>query len=420
MEKYEDLKKKIDEEIETEWETVYKISEKTGNIKSNDYDVEIGSTLGFGSLAWVATLIALPFILKGGAIPASIIQPLTTIIPLGVGAAATYGLRKKFKNSERLRKTTSARIQVDKTVEATKLDVENAKTKARISVLKSVKDRLKEQGSIEESLPLEFQKVTPAQDTRTQEEFNASIAAINDAMYEKGADIDTLVTKKTLKERFWRVRDKAQKYTDIPLFGLIGLVAGFAIYNIPLLIANATGAYSISPSILQMFIPGIITAAATTGYAVKKYKDEKAAFEKVNKELLGDDALPEFSNDSEFNRKLENNNVERFDLALRPLIGEQAALRVLSEEEQERYAFNFGTASEGDEESILFKDFQRTPITEATRKHVLEHPEQYQSCPPRIRQGMFYTDEEYEQHVQESLARPLPGEDKGIAITKKK
>ena len=60
--------------------------------------------------------------------------------------------------------------------------------------------------------------------------------------------------------------------------------------------------------------------------------------------------------------------------------------------------------------NILFEDFKPIEITEAMRRDVLEHPERYTNCPPRIRMGNFYTDEEYKQYVEESLNKPLPGD----------
>lgn len=63
-------------------------------------------------------------------------------------------------------------------------------------------------------------------------------------------------------------------------------------------------------------------------------------------------------------------------------------------------------------EEILFADFKPIKITEEMRKDVLEHPEKYINCPPRIRMGKFYTDEEYERYIEESLNRPLPGYEK--------
>ena len=68
----------------------------------------------------------------------------------------------------------------------------------------------------------------------------------------------------------------------------------------------------------------------------------------------------------------------------------------------------------------IFMVGEETRVTKETRQHVLEHPELYSSCPARIRKGQFYTDEEYEQYVEESLNKPLPGEEKGIQFTKRK
>ena len=58
---------------------------------------------------------------------------------------------------------------------------------------------------------------------------------------------------------------------------------------------------------------------------------------------------------------------------------------------------------------IVFMDFKPIKITEEMRKDVLEHPEKYINCPPRIRMGKFYTDEEKEEYLKKSLKRPLPG-----------
>ena len=63
-------------------------------------------------------------------------------------------------------------------------------------------------------------------------------------------------------------------------------------------------------------------------------------------------------------------------------------------------------------QEILFADFKPIKITEEMRKDVLEHPEKNINCPPRIRMGKFYTDEEYERYIEESLNRTLPGDKK--------
>ena len=58
---------------------------------------------------------------------------------------------------------------------------------------------------------------------------------------------------------------------------------------------------------------------------------------------------------------------------------------------------------------ILDYPFSKIQITEKTRNDVLEHPKRYAKCDVRISSGHFYTDEEYEKFIQESLERILPG-----------
>ncbi len=65
-----------------------------------------------------------------------------------------------------------------------------------------------------------------------------------------------------------------------------------------------------------------------------------------------------------------------------------------------------------DGEDILNKDFPPFKVTEATKKDVITNPDRYLNCPPRVRMGLFYTDEEYENYITESLNKPLPGDDK--------
>ena len=229
--------------------------------------------------------------------------------------------------------------------------------------------------------------------------------------------IDKTATKRFLKEKFWRVRNKGQGIIDTGLFGLLGALGTLMIYNMPIIaIQNGIGNYSISIGLLQFFAPAIVGGILGTGYGIKRYTDYKEAFKKVNKDILGEDSLPETISDSERKRKMENNQVERFDLDLEKQIKTASTLRLELEEEKRIKAHKVGEKQE-----ILFEPFPELHITEKTREDVLNHPELYTSCPPRVAQGKFYTDEEYEQHIQESLNRPLPGSDeKGICFKKKR
>lgn len=70
--------------------------------------------------------------------------------------------------------------------------------------------------------------------------------------------------------------------------------------------------------------------------------------------------------------------------------------------------------------NILFVDVKPISITEAMKKDVSKHPEKYINCPPRIRMGKFYTDEELEKYIEDSLNRHLPGDDMSKSLVKKR
>lgn len=409
---YEKAKSRIERQLKRDWEKYYKLTEKIGDIKCNDIDVRVGTTLGVGALIWAAGMIALPAIMNNGIIPFEILQPLCVALPLVGGYAAEEGMFKGFKNKERLKKASSAKTQQERIEHATKFEIARERLLCKIRILESTLKEIEKKETINEDLGLQTTK--DKTDIRSLEELNTSINSIDDLIYEKMGNIDQLATKKVLKKKFWRERDKYQKYFDIPLAGALGFVAGFLVYNIPLIAANAAG-IPVDIPMLQLFAPGIITGVASTGFFVKRNLDYTRAFKNVNKELLGENALPETIDDSEKKRKMANNKVERFDVELSAELSQTSSLATLQEEERAIKQAKYNT---GDD--ILFEDFTPIKVTEATRQHVLENPGLYKNCPPRIQKGMFYTDEEYEKRVEEILSKPLPGgEEKGISFVKK-
>lgn len=67
---------------------------------------------------------------------------------------------------------------------------------------------------------------------------------------------------------------------------------------------------------------------------------------------------------------------------------------------------------------VLETKYPCVRITEETIQYIIEHPEKFVNCDVRIRDGKIYTDEEFEKMVEESLARPLPG-DEGPVLKRK-
>ena len=414
---YDKIKNKLEKEYEENYKKIYNLSEKIGNIKCNDNDITTGSTILLSIFAWAAAMIAMPSILRSGILPFEAIQPLFFTVPLAVGATASKLMSKKFECKERLKRTTKAKSQKSRIEEATKLEIQKEKLLTANKVIEETLDEIESKKIINKM----FANKTVI---RSKEQSQMSLAEIENILEltkennkQQKETIDKTATKKFLKEKFWRVRDKGQGIIDTGLFGLLGALGTLMIYNMPVIaIQNGIGSYNLSIGLLQFLTPAIVGGLLGTGYGIKRYVDYKEAFKKVNKDILGEDSLPETISDSERKRKMADNDVERFDLELEQQIKTASDLRLKLEEEKRIKAHKVG-----EKQAILDEPFPEFHVTEKTREDVLNHPELYTSCPPRIAQGKFYTDEEYEQYVQEILSRPLPGsEDKGYCFSKKR
>lgn len=66
--------------------------------------------------------------------------------------------------------------------------------------------------------------------------------------------------------------------------------------------------------------------------------------------------------------------------------------------------------------NLLFRDFPEFKATEELK----EHPENYHNCDVRIRMGMFYTEQEKQKYINDSLNRVLPGEEKAKKLVRTK
>lgn len=97
----------------------------------------------------------------------------------------------------------------------------------------------------------------------------------------------------------------------------------------------------------------------------------------------------------------------------------ELSLSEVKRKENERFLEIPTTLEE--KKDFLFDDLSKTHITEKVKEDVLSHPEKYLGCDARTRMGKFYTDEEHEQYIEDSLKRDLSGSDaKGPELIKKK
>ena len=65
-----------------------------------------------------------------------------------------------------------------------------------------------------------------------------------------------------------------------------------------------------------------------------------------------------------------------------------------------------------EKKDYLFEDFPKFEVTEKMRKDIIENPQKYSNCDVRVRCSKFYTDEELQRKIEDSLNRELPGQKK--------
>ena len=82
---------------------------------------------------------------------------------------------------------------------------------------------------------------------------------------------------------------------------------------------------------------------------------------------------------------------------------------ILSHHEEDKKAAMEKLVEKVYPEYIMGLKYKPVAITEETRQYVIDHPEQHLNCPPRVVNGRFYTDKEWEQKSAEMLSRELPG-----------
>ena len=75
-------------------------------------------------------------------------------------------------------------------------------------------------------------------DERTKEEIDDSIKNINNILQKKQQEVDVAATKSVLKEKFWKVRDKFNRFSDILKIGVLGGMTSMLLYDMPIMYLN--------------------------------------------------------------------------------------------------------------------------------------------------------------------------------------
>lgn len=433
LENFKKTKEELEEQKKENDKTIRLSDERTRMAKVNSLEYKGGTTLAFSMMGYLPIFLISSALIKHigvtaftNVIPAFSFPAIVVGGSLGIGTIIRTLMDKKYQTKERLKAFSTAKTQAEKLEEEIHYQIELEKANNRNVVLDQAINVLNSNESMLRRMSSKYD-INDKSTAKNEEESRKRIEELSALIKEQYDKLDILSTQKVLHDRFWRIRSKFQKGTDMSMSaGISGMFTMF-FTGFPLMMVNDAITYSsLFSSLATTFTPFIAGIAGACGYMAKRNKDHKKVFNNFNSQL-GENALPETYEkyegayeEQEEIKKLIEKQVRDISMAIIQLKEEQQVLESMVSANQLETPVKSKDKSKS-QEDILFQDFPQLHITEETRRDVLEHPEKYSDCDARTRMGMFYTDEEKEEYIEESLSRDLPGgKEKGPTLVKRR
>ena len=304
----EQIRKRLEEEYNDNCSKIDDLSKKIRALNENDLETRATGVMVFSILPWIASILVMPVIIKSGIISLNLVQPLFVGVPILIGIIAEELFNRKSKCCERLKKFSNSKTQKEKIEESTKYEIEKKKLRSANKILKKNYDDLSENENLINSLSTSYNIIERDVDERTKEEIDDSIKNINNILQKKQQEVDVAATKSVLKEKFWKVRDKFNRFSDILKIGVLGGMTSMLLYDMPIMYLNQLENIQFQTSFLGVLAPAIIGGLACGVYGVKRRNNFISVFKTINNEL-GDNAMSEFSDyekEKQFDKNLEN------------------------------------------------------------------------------------------------------------------
>lgn len=228
----EDLKKEYNENCKK----INEFSNKIRVLKINSLESRLYRIYAFSILPWVITVVFLFFEAKYRTFPSNLVSPLSISVPALIGIVTEKVLTKKSKSKEILKKFSKSKLQSEILEEITKYEIEIEKLITLNKIHKNIYSRLDSKDDL-----FDFNINEKEFDINYIKEIESSIKEMNKQVIEKRNNINIILTKKVLKERFCRFKKKSQKFIDTITISLLGGIIFMLIYNTPIIVNNSMG-----------------------------------------------------------------------------------------------------------------------------------------------------------------------------------
>ena len=300
----EDFKKTKEELEQQKQENDKKISlcdERTRMLIVNSFEFKAGTTLIFSMIGYLAIFLTslVLALIKGlgvttftNVIPALSFPAIVVGGSLGVGTLIRTLMYKKYQTKERLKAFSTAKTQTEKLEEEIHYQIELGKANNRNLVIDQAINVLNSNESMLRKISSKYD-ISDKSISKNEEEARKRIEELSTLIKEQYDKLDILSTQKVLHDRFWRIRSKFQKGTDMLMSA--GISGWFTMFFtvFPLMMVKYAITYSsVFSSLATTFTPFVAGIVGACGYMVKRNKDHKKVFDNLNSQL-GENALPE-------------------------------------------------------------------------------------------------------------------------------
>jgi len=295
--KKEEIKNKLTEEYKKLEEEYEKEEYKSRVINNNRFEEKFMSFFGCFSLPFMIFFITT--VLGGNSLlasifPARLIPVVILGTSLGIGTAGYNFLEKKFyKFKEKIKDITNAKKETELLEEAMNNKLNYSVAYNKMKVINTLLEKLDKNEMVRCASNLNS--------NLTEEEINKKINELEKELCEAFDELTVATKRKELANKFWKSRDISAPISDAIIFPAMVGVLLMAVWNLPVSMAG------IIPSPLELLLPLPLASIVGIGYIIKRTKDNKKVYKKLNSEL-GDNSLPKkrkYLEDDELSKELE-------------------------------------------------------------------------------------------------------------------
>lgn len=247
---------------------------------------------------------------------------------LGIGTITNHFFGRKFKSKERLSEITVAKKQKDLLEDETIHQIKCEIAKNKMKTIEEIINKISEKNRIINSISSNY--IIKQSTNLNIDEINNNIEVLKRELTEEFNELSIITKKYVLSEKFGHSKNKFEKFMSLISFPLMMGSGAMLLWSYP--VFQTTGVLNL----LDMILPLCLTTTVGTGYMIKKTKDNKSVFNKLNKELKENALSVESSLEEKCLEDILNDQIKNISFIYTELIEQQKLLSIKQDEENNK------------------------------------------------------------------------------------